>query len=423
MKKITIFNLARQNIKRRIFRNLMVLITVGLAVGTLFTASMLLRGVETGIREGVNSLGADLVVMPQTVEGNVKAILTGEAESMIFGGEETGQFLDIGAMEKVAKVEGVKEVTPQLYLSTWDEGGACCRLANVQIIGFDPQTDFIVRRLSENKFQVKEPFDSDEIFLGYNLTPEMADYEVIRVWKVYGYNFKAIGRLKKTNTALDWSMLVPLDGIYTMVKTAAKNAIPEAAERISKVKEGMISSLLVRVDTLATDPKEVGVNIKREVPEMTVISTAAMVTRLQRQLFGTVKTLIYSGSIVWVMSILVVGAIFSVVVNERRRELGLLRAMGFRRLSVFKLIMYESIILTGLGAILGILIGGGLIVYLSNYFQTAMKMPYLWPSYIFLGGLILICLAAGLGSGIFGALYPAARSSMMEPLQAIRTGE
>lgn len=423
MRKLSIFHLARQNIRRRIFRNLMVLGTVGLAVGTLFAASMLLRGVETGIREGVNSLGADLLVMPQSVEGNVKALLTGEAQSMLFGGEETGEFLDVSIREEVAKVEGVKEVTPQLYLATWDEGGACCRLANVQIIGFDPETDFIVQRLVENKYHVKHPFDPDEIFLGYNLTPGMEDYEVIRVWQVYGYNFKAIGRLRKTNTALDWSLFVPLSGIYKMAKTAVKNALPEAAKRISKVKEGMISSLLVRVDTLATDPRKVALNIKREVPGMTVISTAAMVTRLQRQLFGTVKSLIYSGAIVWVMSVLVVGAIFSVVVNERRRELGLLRAMGFRRISLFKLIMYESTVLTALGAVVGILMGGGVIAYLSRFFQQSMKMPYLWPSHTFLGALILISLAAGIASGIFGAFYPAAKSSLMEPLEAIRTGE
>lgn len=423
MKKLNIFSLAKQNIKRRIFRNLMVLATVGLAIGTLFTASMLLKGVESGIREGVNSLGADLMVMPQSVEMNVRNLLLGEAETMLFGGEETGQFFDVGLLPDVAGVEGVKAVTPQLYLATWDEGGACCRLANVQIIGFDPKTDFIVQRLIENKYLHKEPFAGDEIFLGYNLTPQMEDYEVIRVWQVYGYNFRAIGRLKKTNTPLDWSLFVPLSGIYIMAREAYKYAAPEAAERISKIKEGMISNFLVRVDTLATDPKDIGVNIKRAVPDMAVVSTAMMVTRLQRQLFGTVKGLMFSGLIVWLMSVLVVGAIFSVVVNERRRELGLLRAMGFRRISVFKLIMYESTMLTGLGAVLGLIVAFSLIFYLSKFFQATMKMPFLWPSNIFLGALILICLAAGLASGLLGGLYPAARSSMMEPLEAIRTGE
>lgn len=423
MKKITIFNLARQNIKRRIFRNLMIILTVGLAIGTLFTASMLLKGVSTGIREGANSLGADLMVMPQSVEGNVKALLTGEADSMLMGGLETGDFMNIDLMETVAAVNGVEAVSPQLYMATWDEGGACCRLANVNIVGFDPKTDFIIGRLVENKYEHKDPFPKNNIFLGYHLTVEMEDYEVIQLWKVYGFNFKAIGRLKKTGTALDMSMFIPIDGCYAMIDTAVKNAVPEAAEKIRKIKKGMVSSFLVKVNPLAVNPKEIGVEIKGVVQGMTVISTAEMLTRLQRQLHGTVKSLIYSGLIVWVMSILVVGAIFSVVVNERKREIGLLRAMGFRRLSVFKLVMYESTLVTGLGGFLGLVAGLGLMSFISGFFLESMKMPFLWPSYYFFGVLIVICLVAGVASGIFGALYPAARCSTMEPLAAIRTGE
>jgi putative ABC transport system permease protein len=423
MKRISIFNLARQNIKRRMFRNLMIIGSVILAIGTLFTASMLLRGVETGIREGANSLGADLMVMPQSVEGNVKALLTGEAESMLMGGVNTGDFMDISLMEKVATVEGVEQVTPQLYMATWDEGGACCRLANVNIIGFDPKSDFIVQRLIENKYDVKKPFPHDEIFLGYNLTVEMEDYEVIRKWQVYGYNFKAIGRLKKTGTALDWSMFIPMEGCYMMVQKAAENATPGAAERIRQINRGMVSAFLTKVDQLTVKPKEIGLDIKRAVPDMSVVATAEMVTRLQRQLHGTVKTLVYSGLIVWIMSVLVVGAIFSVVVNERKREIGLLRAIGFRRSSVFKLIIYESTLLTSLGGFLGLLAGIVIISSLDQFLQESMKMPFTWPSSYFFGVLTVICLLAGLASGLFGGLYPAARCSIMEPMAAIRTGE
>jgi len=423
MKKLNIFNLARQNIKRRIFRNLIISMTVGLAIGALFTTSMLLRGAETGIQEGVNSMGADLMVMPQSVEINTRALITGEADSMLMGGPQTGAFLDIKLLEEVAKVDGVRRTTPQLYMATWDEGGTCCRFKDIQIVGFDPKTDFIIQRLVENKFEIKEPFAHDEIFLGYQLTPEMVDYEVLRLWKVYGYNFKVIGRLKKTGTALDFSLFVPLSGIYAMTKIAAENAGPDQGERLNKIKEGMVSAFLVKVDPLTVRPKEIGTNIKRAVPGMAVISAAEIVTRLERQLYDMIKGLIYSGLIVWVMSILVVGAIFSVIVNERKREIGLLRAMGFRRSSIFKLIMYESTLVTGLGGFLGLLGGIGLMFYLGLFFQKTIKMPYLWPDNEFLAALIFICLIASLVSGIFGALYPAVRSSRMEPLEAIRTGE
>ena len=72
---------------------------------------------------------------------------------------------------------------------------------------------------------------------------------------------------------------------------------------------------------------------------------------------------------------------------------------------------------------MGLFVGLVIITQLKGFFQETLKMPFMWPSEGFLIVLILICLAAGLASGVFGALYPAVRSSMMEPLQAIRTGE
>jgi len=47
-----------------------------------------------------------------------------------------------------------------------------------------------------------------------------------------------------------------------------------------------------------------------------------------------------------------------IIINERKRELGLLRAIGARKYSIFSLIVYESAILTALGGIAGIIIGG-----------------------------------------------------------------
>lgn len=240
MKKMGIFSLARQNIKRRIFRNLMIILTVGFAIGTLFTASILLQGVGTGMREGADSLGADLMVMPQSVEINAKALLTGEAESVIVGGPQIDAFMDMNLLHKVASVKGVEQVTPHLYLATWDEEGTCCRFKDVQLVGFDPETDFIVQRLVENRYEKKEPFARDEIFLGYQMTPEMDDYEVLARWRVYGYDFKAIGRLKKTGTAPDFSLFVPLSGVYHMAKGASVNAGLEQGERLGRVREGMV---------------------------------------------------------------------------------------------------------------------------------------------------------------------------------------
>ncbi|MEK6672224.1 MAG: FtsX-like permease family protein [Nitrospirota bacterium] len=393
---------------------------MGLATGTLFTATMLLRGVETGIRQGAGSLGADLLVVPMGSEIDTQAILSGESKTMLMGAVTTTTFLKQDVVSQMTKIYGIADATPQLYLSTWEEG-ACCKMANIQIIGFDPKTDFIVKSLLENK--VTSPISADEIILGNNLMSPLAEGEKVSPWPIYGYPFSVVGRLKKTSTGLDWAVLIPLDGIDSMIREAPKYAPPEAAARLKAINPGYISSVLVKINPLVTTPQEMKIRIKMEVPDVMVISTAETVTTLTQQLYTTLKGLLFSALALWVMSILVVGAIFSMIINERRREIGLLRAIGATSVSVFKLIMYESSILTGFGGAIGVALGAGVVYFFNSMIRSVMKMPYVWPNAGEIGILILICLAAGVVAGVLGALYPAVRSSTMEPLNAIRLGE
>ncbi len=420
MVELSLFRLAKENMKRRVFRTLMVVMTVGLATGTLFTATMLLRGVETGIRQGAGSLGADLLVVPMGSEIDTQAILSGESKTMLMGAVTTTTFLKQDVVSQMTKIYGIADATPQLYLSTWEEG-ACCKMANIQIIGFDPKTDFIVKSLLENK--VTSPISADEIILGNNLMSPLAEGEKVSPWPIYGYPFSVVGRLKKTSTGLDWAVLIPLDGIDSMIREAPKYAPPEAAARLKAINPGYISSVLVKINPLVTTPQEMKIRIKMEVPDVMVISTAETVTTLTQQLYTTLKGLLFSALALWVMSILVVGAIFSMIINERRREIGLLRAIGATSVSVFKLIMYESSILTGFGGAIGVALGAGVVYFFNSMIRSVMKMPYVWPNAGEIGILILICLAAGVVAGVLGALYPAVRSSTMEPLNAIRLGE
>lgn len=420
MAELTLFRLAKDNMKRRVFRTLAVVVIVGLATGTLFTATMLLRGVETGIRHGANSLGADMIVVPYGSQLDAQAIISGESQGMLMGGLTTTTFLSLDVVSEIRGIEGVKTATPQLYLSTWEEG-ACCRMADVQIIGFEPETDFVVKTLIENK--LKWPMSPDELILGNNISTSLEDFERVSPWPVYGYNFSVVGRLRKTGTGLDWAVFIPFEGITLMIKEAPKYALPEAAERLKSIKLGSASAILVRIDTLKATPQEMKMRIKMVHPDLVVVSTAEMVTNLSRQLFSTLQGVLVFGVMVWVMSILIVGAIFSMIINERKREIGLLRAIGARAVSIFKLIMYEAVILTGFGGLMGVVFGAG-VVYLFHFMvKSSLRMPYVWPSVLEITALTVLCVAAGIISGIVGTLSPAVMSSRMEPLRAIRLGE
>lgn len=102
-------------------------------------------------------------------------------------------------------------------------------------------------------------------------------------------------------------------------------------------------------------------------------------------------------------------------VLERTREIGVLRTMGWRRRQVTRLIMQESLILAGLGALAGILLSFALVLALKQAPMIGDAFAVRWSPGIFLRA-ILVALTLGL----VGGLYPSLRASGLQPVEALR---
>jgi putative ABC transport system permease protein len=120
---------------------------------------------------------------------------------------------------------------------------------------------------------------------------------------------------------------------------------------------------------------------------------------------GAIGLITLIGAAIGLMNIMLVA------VNERTREVGLIKALGGKRGNVRMQFLLESMIISLLGAIFGIILG----ILVGNLFTMVMKtgfvVPWLWVS---LG--IVICSVVGLLAG----LYPAYKASKLNPIVALR---
>jgi ABC-type lipoprotein release transport system permease subunit len=112
---------------------------------------------------------------------------------------------------------------------------------------------------------------------------------------------------------------------------------------------------------------------------------------------------------------------FFMQVTERRRELGLLRAVGATRLDVELVVLGEAALIGLIGGVLGVLLGLGLAFtvdwgsahYLPNFpFKPDTWFHFRW--WIIAGGL-----GCAAGFAVLGGYLPARRASRMEPAQAL----
>jgi len=102
-------------------------------------------------------------------------------------------------------------------------------------------------------------------------------------------------------------------------------------------------------------------------------------------------------------------------VFERTREIGVLRALGWRRGRIVSMILREALALSLLGALLGLLAGVGLIGALN-------QLPFLqgFVRARFSAGLFGQAFVTALVLGAVGGIYPAWRASRLQPVEALR---
>lgn len=120
---------------------------------------------------------------------------------------------------------------------------------------------------------------------------------------------------------------------------------------------------------------------------------------------GAIGMITLIGAAIGLMNIMLVA------VNERTREVGLIKALGGKKKDVRRQFLFESILISILGAVFGIILG----VLVGNIFSivlgTGFVIPWMWVA---IG--IIICTVVGLVAGI----YPAMKAASLNPINALR---
>ena len=106
--------------------------------------------------------------------------------------------------------------------------------------------------------------------------------------------------------------------------------------------------------------------------------------------------------------------IMLVSVNERTREIGIRKAVGARRGDILTQFLIEAVALTGLGGVLGILLGWAITEVVHRIPQAA-SLPLLITS-----GTVIIAVGVSVAIGVVFGLYPAMRAARLHPIEALR---
>ncbi len=117
---------------------------------------------------------------------------------------------------------------------------------------------------------------------------------------------------------------------------------------------------------------------------------------------------------------LAIASVLAISVVQKSRQLGILKAMGIKNSMAGQIFIYEGLILGVFGAILGTLLGIGLI-WMFTTFAVNPDGTAVVPVYVNYG-FILLSMAIAVASAVISATIPGRRSAKLSPIEVIRNG-
>lgn len=129
-------------------------------------------------------------------------------------------------------------------------------------------------------------------------------------------------------------------------------------------------------------------------------------------IFNVVTTILSSiGTISLIVAGISIMTIMLVSVNERKREIGIKKAIGASRFLIMKEFLIEAIIVSLVGSFVGIALGFGISYAVSLFLGLAFQ--FRWD-------IIIYTLFCSLIFGVFFGIYPALKASTLKPVDALR---
>ncbi|SIN90125.1 putative ABC transport system permease protein [Singulisphaera sp. GP187] len=367
--------LIAKNLVRRGVRTILTI--VGLSIGIAAVVAML--GIAWGFERSFLAIneakGIDLMV----VRAGVSDKLTSSLDESLAG--------------KLQQIPGVREVAGS-YMDVVSFEDA--NLVSVLVNGWEPGS-ILFRGIRILKGRALATGDGRAAVLGRVLALNLGK-SVGDSLDVAGEKFQVIGIFESDSLFENGGLIVPRRVLQKMMG-----------------REGNVTGFVV----MAAPNDRASLETLRKRIETTIPGIAAVPSRDYVQ--GDIRIRMVK-AMAWTTSAiaLVLGSIgvlntMMMTVFERTVEIGLLRALGWRRKRVLALILGEALALGVAGAVVGVFLG-----YTEIQILSRMPTASGFVSSDFPPAVIAVGLALGVGLSLLGGVYPALRGAAMQPTEALR---
>lgn len=393
--------LSLQSILTNRLRSFLTILGIVIGVTSVILLVAMVSGLKSFITDQISSLGPNVMfVIPGQIGGgrgpggiqtnrltlqdanNLRNQLRGEAE-VSAAIQKTTKVVFRNKTNRDVTVVGVEAEYPNIIKAIKIKEGRYFTNSEVA----SGKRVAVVGPTVKNKLFCPNEEPCDEKILDRQILIGNLKYTVVGVLGVRGSNF---------GIDLDNFALVPLptaqkqfgeDNIHNIV--IASNDHSKTKEIQEKVKQILSKRLSEDDFTIQTQEQ--------------TLETISTITNVLTIALGGIAAISLIVGGIGVMNIMLVS------VTERTREIGLRKALGAREKDIRNQFLIEALTLSGLGGVIGIILGYGISIIIGRFIQT--QVP-LWSIGLSFGFSILV--------GVVFGVTPAIRASKLDPIQALR---
>jgi len=380
-------NIALNNLKRRKMK--MAFLTIGLMVGiaTIVTLLSLTKSMSGDIERKMDEFGANILITPQSKD-----------LSMSYGGISLGGVTfdqteirqeDLGRITSIPNSRNISVVSPKVL------GGIRVADKDILLVGVDFGTELRMKQWW-NVFG-EAPKSENEVLLGSDAAKALnvmtGDFIAIK-----GEKLKVSGILDQTGSQDDALVFAPLRKAQKLLGKEGKITLVEVAALCAGCP---ISDMVNQIAEKLPDAKVSAI-------QQVVESRLHALDQFRRFSYGVAGVVVFIGALI--VFVTMMGS-----VNERTTEIGVFRAIGFRRSHIMRIILLEAFLVSLLAGVLGYAAGMGGAKFTLPFMAEAKDAVLVWDMTVMFGAVAL-----SLVVGILASLYPALQASRMDPTEALR---
>jgi putative ABC transport system permease protein len=396
----TIIKVALKSLVANKLRTLLAMLGIIIGVGAVISMLGMGAGAQKQVLERISQMGTNLLIIRPAQRGSM-GVMSGTQQNLTVEDAEA-LLREIPSIRQVAPVVSgnaqVKYFNKNARVSTVGTSVTYFPVRNFEVEKGRSFTEGEVENMS--RVAVIGPTTAETLF--------ETDNPLGKIIKINNITFRVEGVLKSKG---DQGWFNPDDQVLIPYTTAMKQLFGQDYLReidvqaktgadLTQVQEEVTAVLRRRHRILPGAPDDFSIRNQAD-----IIDTASEVSKTFTVLLGSIASISLLVGGIGIMNIMLV------TVTERTREIGVRKAIGARNRDILRQFLLESILMSGLGGVMGIGLGFGGAGLIGWFTQ----MPTLVEPLS-----IVMALTVAASVGIFFGLYPAMRAARLDPIESLR---